>query len=144
MPDNQDLAPTQEQTSQAMSLEEARFLIREKFKLIVDETDPVMIGVVLHQGFVADYEEMLSRHEKRFVEAVSNVSKESAAQVNKSLEILKNEALKGSLENVLAGVAEKAKTTEQLHQKILSFKRVLIFLTTLVWAAVAALFFILK
>ncbi|WP_020592822.1 hypothetical protein [Kiloniella laminariae] len=127
-----------------MSLATAKDKIRQTFKLIVDDNDPSMIAVVLHQGFMADLENLLNRHETRLVEIISQTTKESHDTINQSLKILKDEALKGSLENVLAGVQAKARDSESTEKLIKSHRKTMMVMTGLQWIAVATFFLILK
>lgn len=127
-----------------LNIELAQKLLREKFKVIIDDHDPIMMFIEIHRAALKDYEIMLSRHDQKIADVVTKVSQESAFQVNQSLEILKDEALKSSLENVLAGVSEKAKLTEKLSQRMSSMMWAFGILTLLNLCGIAALFFILK
>lgn len=127
-----------------MSLEDAKDLIREQANLIIDTDDPIMLSVILHQGFMADYEKLLNKHQ----EAVSLFMKRNAAnwaaEVNESLSVLQEESVRASLENTLAAVSQKAAQNDRLDQRIRAHGRLLWITTTLTWLAVIALFFTLK
>ncbi len=127
-----------------LNIEEACVLIRDKFNLIVDKNDPLMLCVLLEQAFHADRENQFKTHMAKLSKVIETNASISVDAVNESLSLLKDEALKGSLENTLAAVTEKARGDESLYQSIKSFRRVSTVLTLLNWAAVIALFFIFK
>ncbi len=127
-----------------LNIEEACVLIRDKFNLIVDKDDPLMLCVLLEQAFHADRENQFKAHMAELSKIIETSASTSVDAVNESLHFLKDEALKGSMENTLAVVSEKARGDENMVQSIKSFRRVNTVLTLLNWAAVIALFFIIK
>ncbi len=69
---------------ESMSLEKARSLLREKHNMVVDDHDPILLLVTLHQGFIADYEWMLQRHHLALTtmigEAVEGLTEEALTE----------------------------------------------------------------
>lgn len=69
---------------ESMSLEKARSLLCEKHNMAVDDRDPILLLVTLHQGFIADYERMLKRHHLALTtmigEAVGGLTEEALSQ----------------------------------------------------------------
>ncbi len=140
------MSDTAENTSipKPLSLEEAKELIRDNFNLITDEDDPVMLTVVLEQAFHTCRENHFAEHKEELSKMIEESSQQTVNAVNDSLSLLKDEALKGSLENTLIAVSQKAKENDRLEQKIRAHGRVMWVATSLIWLAVIALFFILK
>jgi len=139
----QELQPETEEAFFPLSLEEAKELLKKHANQIVDSNDPVMLSVILHQGFMADYEKLLSLHK----EAIGTFMKQNAASwasdISDSLSVLKEESLQASLQSTLAAVSQKAAENDRLDQRICSHGRTLWLATGLTWLAVLSLFFIL-
>ncbi len=135
-----------EQTSltKPLSIEEAKERIRGKFNLIIDEDDPVMLCVLLEQAFHSERENQFKGQMIELTNMIEKSSNQCVDAVNESLSLLKDEALKGSLENTLAVISQKAKENDRVVQNIRSHGRAMWAATSLIWLAVIALFFILK
>lgn len=129
--------------TQAMTLEEARTKIRETLNLIIGENDPVMLFVVLEQAFLEIRENQFKTQMIELSKVIEESSRRHDDAVNESLRLLTDEALKGSLENTLAAVSEKAKNNDRLETRIRAHGRVIWLATGLIWLAVGTLFFIL-
>ncbi len=73
--------PEGAQKMAGMTLAKARALLLDKHRMVIDDNDPIMLLVTLHQGFITDYENMLSRHNlaltKMIGEAVSGLTEEA-------------------------------------------------------------------
>lgn len=128
----------------AMTLQEAKDLIREKLNLIIGENDPVMFSVVLEQAFHSSREDQFKGHLAELSRIIGESSTRTVNAVDESLSLLKDDALKGSLENTLAAVSQKAKENDRVVQNIRAHGRAMWVATGLIWLAVVALFFILK
>lgn len=126
----------------ALSVEEARKLLAERHGTVVDEGDPVLMLVTLHQGFLADYERLLSRHSAALESVLGRTGDVVSGSVRESLSVLRDEALEGSLRAVLAKVAEESRSSEALFGRFKASVRglvqVLTVLTVASWLAAAA------
>ncbi|MBL4908094.1 MAG: hypothetical protein JKX94_11630, partial [Sneathiella sp.] len=105
-------------STQTMGIGEAKKLIREKLNLIVDEHDPVMMFVLLEQAFHTNRENQFKAHLSELSKMVETSSALCMGAVNDNLTLLKDDALKSSLENTLAAVSQKAKENDRVVQKI--------------------------
>ncbi|MEP3246734.1 MAG: hypothetical protein ABJN40_22975 [Sneathiella sp.] len=127
-----------------LSLQEAKDLIRKQANLIIDEDDPIMLSVILHQGFMADYEKLLNKHKEAVAQFMKHNAASWATEVNESLSALQEESVRASLDNTLAAISQKATENDRLAQRIRSHGRALWLATGLTWLAVIALFFIFQ
>lgn len=136
------LEETQE-TFSPLSLEEAKELLKKHANQIVDTDDPVMLSVLLHQGFMADYEKLLALHQKAINQFMKQNAVKWATEISESLAVLKEESLQASLQNILAVTSQKATENSRLDQRIRSHGKALWLATGLTWLAVITLYFIL-
>jgi len=126
----------------AMSLKEVKALIAEHHGVALGADDPVLMLVTLHQGFLADHERLIARHEKALAATLAETGEAVAAAVREALSVLRDEALKGSLENTLAAVRQQAEGSEAAYQRFRAAARRLTvalgLLAALTWLAGAA------
>ncbi|GEM_PF-3243100 len=131
-----------------LGIEGAKRLIREKLNLVVDETDPVMVSVLLHQVFLSDQ----ARQQEIFLEELKQLLEQSGQEmtgaVKQSLHSLTGGTFRDILETTLAASAHHVRQSTENHLKLTAvIKRytvVNLIFTFLVWAAVAALAFVFK
>ena len=88
----------------AMSIAEARALIAERHNLAVDENDPILAVVTLHQGFLSDYERLLDRHEKTMTAVLAAESETSVAALQETIAALKDQPLETTFQKIAAEV----------------------------------------
>lgn len=131
-----------------LDMAEARRLLMEKHGVAVGSDDPMLMAVTLHQAFMADYETMLGRHADALCDHIRSIASDTAGKIDKSAEKLRDDLLESAVKNVMAGVAEHAKTTGLITDRMRRTLFHLGILTVLNWLAaligLAALFFILK
>jgi len=87
---------------QAMSLDDARAALVRKHGVAVGTDDPVLMLVTLHQGFVADYEAMLRRHDNAIQGFLGATGEACAEAVENVLASLKDKTVKASLDQAFA------------------------------------------
>ena len=107
-------APPEAPPPAAMSLQEARQLLAERHGAVVDDDDPVLMLVSLHESFVADLDRLLARHAAATAQVMSETGRVTAAAVGDALAVLREEALEGALRNTLARIAEETRQSEGL------------------------------
>ena len=105
-------------TRRAMSIESAKQLLTEKLNTTVDDDDPALIPVYLHEGFLEDYGRMLKRHEATVAEAMALEVTAAVKTVREAAEGLRDETLKGSVRQSLAEVGEYARQIENLKTEL--------------------------
>lgn len=148
VPDGAIQTPT---APRAMSLPEARALLSERHGVAIDEDDPALMLVTLHEGFLADYERLLERHGNALAEVMTDVGEVTTDAVRDALEVLRAEALEGTLRNTMARISEEARLIEgflsELRVSTKKLNRSLIILSIISWIAalvvLAAIFFVL-
>lgn len=116
---------------QAMSLDEARAMLVRAHGVAVSSDDPILMLVSLHQGFIADYEAMLKRHDGAIRDFLGATGEACAEAVENVLASLKDKTVKASIDNAFALVERQAVTMEQLRAELRRHRRVHIALTVL-------------
>lgn len=101
-----------------MSLDEARALLVREHDTAIGADDPLLMSVTLHQGFLRDYEGMLTRHDETIKSILGATGEACAEAVEKTLEGLKDRTVKASLEQAFALVSEQAKNMETLNRSM--------------------------
>jgi hypothetical protein len=85
----------------ALSIDAARKMIAERHGTGIDEDDPLLMMVTLHEGFIVDYQAMLERH-------------------NGALTKVIGEAIKGLTDEALANHLEKqVRLADRIEQEFL-------------------------
>lgn len=115
----------------AMSLDEARAMLVRAHGVAVSSDDPILMLVSLHQGFIADYEAMLKRHDGAIRGFLGATGEACAEAVENVLASLKDKTVKASIDNAFALVERQAVTMEQLRAELRRHRRVHIVLTVL-------------
>ncbi|MEW5728042.1 MAG: hypothetical protein AB1918_09475 [Pseudomonadota bacterium] len=103
---------------QAMSLDEARALLVREHGVAISTDDPVMMVVTLHQGFVADYEAMLRRHDEAIQGFLGATGEACVKAVEAVLASLKEKTVKASLDHAFALVERQEQAMEQLRRQL--------------------------
>lgn len=116
---------------QAMSLDDARALLVRQHGVAISNDDPILMAVSLHQGFVADYEAMLRRHDEAIKGFLGATGEACVQAIDAVLASLKDKTVKASLEQAFALVERQAVTMDVL-QRQLRRHRLVHFLLTIV------------
>lgn len=104
----------------AVSLESAKQLILEKAQIRIGDHDPVLMLVVLHEGFIKDYDALLKRHHQAMKTVME---REVGAVVEKMGEVAERfgeNALKGSMSRTLEEVAVYEKRLQNLRNELVN------------------------
>ncbi|MGE4278219.1 MAG: hypothetical protein AB7G62_01445 [Magnetospirillum sp.] len=115
----------------AMSLDDARAMLVRAHGVAISADDPILMLVSLHQGFVADYEAMLRRHDDAIRDFLGATGEACAAAVEEVLASLKDKTVKASIDNAFALVTQQATAMEQLRAEMRRHRRAHFLLTVL-------------
>lgn len=115
----------------AMSLDDARAVLVRVHGVAVSSEDPLLMAVTLHQGFVADYETMLRRHDDAIRGFLGATGEACAEAVENVLASLKDKTVKASLDNAFALVERQEQAMERLRVQMRSHRRTHAVLTAL-------------
>lgn len=115
----------------AMSLDDARAALVRVHGVAVSIDDPLLMVVTLHQGFVADYEAMLRRHDEAIRGFLGATGEACAEAVENVLASLKDKTVKASLDNTFALVERQEQGMERLRVQMRSHRRTHAILTAL-------------
>lgn len=102
-----------------MSLDDARALLMHAHGVAVGRDDPVLMLLTLHQGFLRDYEALLSRHDQAISALLGATGKACADAVESVLSSLKDKTVKASLDQAFALVERQAAAMERLRVALL-------------------------
>ncbi|WP_096704166.1 hypothetical protein [Magnetospirillum sp. 15-1] len=103
---------------QAMSLDDARALLVRLHGVAISSDDPILMAVSLHQGFVADYEAMLRRHDEAIKGFLGATGEACVQAVDAVLSSLKDKTVKASLDQAFALVERQAVTMDALLRQL--------------------------
>lgn len=112
-----------------MSLDDARALLVRQHGVAVSSDDPLLMVVSLHQGFVADYEAMLRRHDEAIKGFLGATGEACTSAVEAVLASLKDKTVKASLDQAFALVERQEQAMERLRAMLARHRLVHILLT---------------
>lgn len=114
---------------QVMSLDDARALLVRQHGVAIGNDDPLLMVVSLHQGFVADYEAMLGRHDSAIQGFLGATGEACTLAVEAVLASLKDKTVKASLDQAFALVERQEQAMERLRSMLARHRLVHILLT---------------
>ena len=113
------------------SLEELRTLLWKTHQKTVDEYDPILMVYTIHQVAMADFEQMLDRHDRVFSDAAEQAAQLFAEEVNQSIEGFKNEALTDAIRERMSTVRDAEELADNAQNHLRQTVRLLWTLTVL-------------
>lgn len=114
---------------QAMSLDDARAMLVRQHGVAISNDDPILMAVSLHQGFIADYEAMLRRHDQAIKGFLGATGEACTQAVEAVLASLKDKTVKASLDQAFALVERQAVAMDALQRQLRHHRSVHILLT---------------
>lgn len=124
-----DAGGTKPPAVQAMSLDDARALLVRQHGVAISNDDPMLMAVSLHQGFLADYEAMLRRHDEAIKGFLGATGEACTSAVTAVLASLKDKTVKASLDQAFALVERQEQAMERLRAMLARHRLTHIILT---------------
>jgi len=85
-----------------LTIQGVRDLIAKEHNLLLDEDDPILVGVTINRAALDEFDRLLQEHQKHLSEDMAEHVSAFAVEVRKSTNSLLSKAVKANIENCLS------------------------------------------